>query len=151
MRVFSVELRLERGENVLRIQAPEGEAAPNFIALLATGEIYGSSGENPAADGAADVSADSRRPRSRRLRPQQPRQQRLATAAPTATPTQAPAAAYEIISYSVTNDGETAVVESADVRAEDAENVTLYTAAYNDEGVLVGFVRERGRGEAARA
>ena len=27
------------------------------------------------------------------------------------------------------------------MRAEDAENVTLYTAAYNDEGVLVGFVQ----------
>ena len=31
------------------------------------------------------------------------------------------------------------MVESANVRAENAENVTLYTAAYNDEGVLVGF------------
>ena len=47
MRVFSVELRLEQGENVLRIQAPEGSAAPNFIALYAAGEIVVPGGDQP--------------------------------------------------------------------------------------------------------
>lgn len=137
MRVFSVELRLERDENILRIQAPEGKAAPNFIALLATGEIYGSSEENPPT---ATPTTSAPTPTATIAPTQAPTAAPTTTptAAPTATPTQAPAA-YEIISYSVTNDGEKAVVESANVRAEDAENVTLYTAAYNDEGVLVGF------------
>lgn len=164
MRVFGVELELAKGENILRIQAPEGEAAPNFIALLIKGEIYGSDDEQPTAEPTAEPSAaptetptaepsavpsetptDDPTEEPTETPTEDPTAEPTVTpsADPTETPSDEPTAAppesspepYEIVSYEVKNDGETAVIESARVRAESAENVKLYTAVY-DNGIL---------------
>lgn len=150
MRVFSVELRLERGENVLRIQAPEGEAAPNFIALYATGEILGVGDEQPTATATAapettPITTPTATPTATPTSPPTatPAATPEATSTPpTSTPTAAPPTdtpePYEIVSYTAVNNEGNVVIESACVRAEDEESVRLYTAVY-DSDMLVAL------------
>ena len=59
MRVFSVELRLERGENVLRIQAARRRSGAQLYRAARDRRDIRLQRGNPAADGAPDFSADS--------------------------------------------------------------------------------------------
>lgn len=122
IKVFNTDLELVKGDNEIKIQAPSGKSAPNFIGLLICGNV--------AADTEEPTSTPTLLPTS--TPDPTPVPTPTLTSAPTAIP-----AVYEIVKYNAEDNGDgTAIIKNVTVKAEDAKEVKVYIAAFGTDGRL---------------
>ncbi|MGN0180905.1 MAG: glycoside hydrolase family 2 TIM barrel-domain containing protein, partial [Candidatus Ornithomonoglobus sp.] len=129
-------IELAEGENTLKLQAPAGSSAPNFIAMYVEG-IGGAANPTPTPTAKpTEAPTPTAKPTEAPTPTAKPTEAPTPTAKPTEAPTPKP---YEIKSYSseVNSDG-TAVLKTADVYVQNPEGVRLYSAVYDSAGVLAG-------------
>lgn len=138
LKVFTAEIDLKKGNNTLTIKGASGKGAPNFIAMLITGEIIDDGDTEPEE---SPQPVETEKPAETTKPTSQPTASPTAqpTAEPTVSPTVKPEATpkpYEILWYTLEDkedDSSKVIIKDIHVNAEDADDLKIYIAAYDTE------------------